>query len=215
MGSGAGLTLSRLRVAETLSAFRRVVTRCALRNAKPAGKERACIRLVLGSLLAAFQRKRLLAGGRRTLRGGNCSAGNRERRGRRVSPSHPTRLRVPAVRGQQWWPTAERECGCSPPTCWAPLSVEDVPPRHSGGRPLVLTCKACSEESRRHGIDAVAAHFAANSALFWASHGARRGYVGSPSPARFLGLRRQPRRPATQVGVRLADMGIDRATRRC
>ena len=24
------------------------------------------------------------------------------------------------------------------------LSVEDVPPRHSGGRPLVLTCKACN-----------------------------------------------------------------------
>lgn len=35
------------------------------------------------------------------------------------------------------------------------LSVEDVPPRHSGGRPLVLTCKACNSTAG-HGIDAVA-----------------------------------------------------------
>ena len=35
------------------------------------------------------------------------------------------------------------------------LSVEDVPPRHSGGRPLVLTCKACNSTAG-HSIDAVA-----------------------------------------------------------
>lgn len=35
------------------------------------------------------------------------------------------------------------------------LSVEDVPPRHSGGRPLALTCRACNSTAG-HSIDAVA-----------------------------------------------------------
>lgn len=35
------------------------------------------------------------------------------------------------------------------------LTVEDVPPRHSGGRPLVLTCRACNSAAG-HGIDAMA-----------------------------------------------------------
>lgn len=35
------------------------------------------------------------------------------------------------------------------------LTVEDVPPKHSGGRPLVLTCKACNSTAG-HRIDAAA-----------------------------------------------------------
>jgi len=35
------------------------------------------------------------------------------------------------------------------------LTAEDVPPRHSGGRPLVLTCKSCNNTAG-HGIDAAA-----------------------------------------------------------
>ncbi len=35
------------------------------------------------------------------------------------------------------------------------LTIEDVPPKHSGGRPLVLTCKGCNSTAG-HSIDAMA-----------------------------------------------------------
>jgi hypothetical protein len=53
------------------------------------------------------------------------------------------------------------------------LTVEDVPPRHSGGRPLVLTCRACNSAAG-HGIDA-AAHRVERGIRTLAGHEATRG----------------------------------------
>lgn len=53
------------------------------------------------------------------------------------------------------------------------LTVEDVPPKHSGGRPLVLTCRACNSTAG-HGIDA-AAHRVERSILSLAGHEPTRG----------------------------------------